>query len=56
MLLLPCLQLSEADAADVSERLEDFLSFCAPPDSNDDFKVGRKGGGGAAAPGSWVSV
>jgi hypothetical protein len=34
------MQLSEADAADVSERLEDFLSFCAPPDSNDEFKVG----------------
>lgn len=31
-------KLSEADAADVSERLEDFLSFCAPPDSNDEFK------------------
>lgn len=32
-------QLSEADAADAAERLEDFLSICAPPDSNDEFKV-----------------
>lgn len=31
-------KLSESDASDVCERLEDFLSICAPPDSNDEFK------------------
>jgi len=30
-------KLSESDAADVCERLEDFLSFCAPPDSGEEF-------------------
>lgn len=34
-----CVQLGDADASDVCERLEDFLSICAPPDSNDEFKV-----------------
>ena len=37
--LLPLLQLSDADAGDAAERLEDFLSFCAPPDSNEEFRV-----------------
>lgn len=35
-------QLRDSKAADVCERLEDFVSYCAPPAMDGDFTVGRR--------------
>lgn len=35
------LQLSDAASADVAERLEEFVSYCAPPTGEGDFTVSR---------------
>jgi hypothetical protein len=39
LLLLLLLQLSDAAADDVADRLEEFVSYCAPPNQNGEFTV-----------------